>query len=101
MGADLGDMSNPDNEMAAILQDTVTDLDWPKPQLVPDVAISDLRYWRYREIPGFWYGPDGEKVSAANESVDIEEMLHLVRTYVLASARYLQGLMPLNDHRKI
>ncbi|WZH47103.1 uncharacterized protein QYS62_008245 [Fusarium acuminatum] len=97
MRADLGDISNPDNEMVAILQDTVIDLGWPKPQLVPDVAISDLRYWRHRGIPGFWYGPNGENVSAANESVNIEKMLHLLRTYVFTSARYLQATVPLND----
>lgn len=88
-GVDAADISDPDHEMSRILQDTVTDLGWPRPQLVPDVAISDLRYWRTRGTPGFWYGPDGEHVSAANESVEVEEILHLVRTYVIAAARYL------------
>lgn len=83
--------------MVASLQDTVTDLGWPKPQLVPHVAISDLRYWRYRGILGFWYGPNVENVSAANECVDIEEILHLVRTCVVTSARYLRATVPLND----
>lgn len=67
---------------------------WPKPKLAPDIAISDLRYWRYRGIPGFWYGPNGDNVSAANEYVEIEQVLHLVRTYVLASAQYLQKHNP-------
>jgi succinyl-diaminopimelate desuccinylase len=89
-GADAADISDPEHEMTAILQQTVTGLGWPQPQMVPDIAISDLRYWRYRGIPGFWYGPNGENVSAANESVEIEELLHLVRTYVLASAEYLK-----------
>jgi succinyl-diaminopimelate desuccinylase len=75
--------------MTAILQHTVTYLGWPQPQMVLDIAISDLRYWRYRGTPGFWYGPNGDNVSASNESVEIEELLHLVCTYVLASAEYL------------
>ena len=91
-GADPGDISDPEHEMAEILQRTVTELGWVQPQIVPDVAISDLRYWRYRGIPGFWYGPDGAQVSAANESVPIEELFHLVRTYVLASYEYLHKL---------
>lgn len=32
-------MLNPEYEMAATLQHTVMDLDWPKPQLIPDGAI--------------------------------------------------------------
>lgn len=93
-GADIGDISTTDHEMPVILQNTVTQLGWPKPKLTPDIAISDLRYWRYRGIPGFWYGPNGDNVSAANEYVDIEQVLHLVRTYVLASAQYLQKHNP-------
>ncbi|KAH7084974.1 hypothetical protein BKA63DRAFT_548224 [Paraphoma chrysanthemicola] len=89
-GADAADISDPEHEMTAILQHTVTGLGWPQPQMVPDVAISDLRYWRYRGIPGFWYGPNGENVSAANESVEIKELLHLICTYVIASAEYLK-----------
>ncbi|KAF2127193.1 hypothetical protein P153DRAFT_398548 [Dothidotthia symphoricarpi CBS 119687] len=89
-GADAADISDSEHEMTPIFQHVVTDLGWPKPQMAPDTAISDLRYWRYRGIPTFWYGPDGEHVSAANESVKIEELLHLVRTYVVASAEYLK-----------
>ncbi|KAJ5497462.1 hypothetical protein N7463_009449 [Penicillium fimorum] len=89
-GADIGDISATDHEMPVILQNVVTKLGWPKPKLTPDIAISDLRYWRYRGIPGFWYGPDGDNVSAANENVEIQQVLHLVRTYVLASVQYLQ-----------
>lgn len=88
-GADAADISDPEHEMTAILQQTVVQLGLPEPQMVPDIAISDLRYWRNRGIPGFWYGPDGTNVSAANESVEVEEVLHLVRTYVVASAEYL------------
>ncbi|KAF9694597.1 hypothetical protein EKO04_007233 [Ascochyta lentis] len=84
-GTDAADISDPELEITAILQRTVTELGLPEPRLVSDVTISDLRYWRYRRIPGFWYGPDEEDVSAANESVKIEDLLHLVRPYVITS----------------
>lgn len=90
-GADAGDVSNPDHEMTKILQDTVVELGRPRPQVVPDVAISDLRYWRYRGVPGFWYGLDGKNVGAANESIEIAELLHVTRTYVATSVRYLMS----------
>lgn len=60
-----------------------------KPEPVPDIAISDCRHWRYRGIPAFWCGADGSRYSAANEYVEIEELLHLVRTYTLAAMQYL------------
>ncbi|MCW3792662.1 M20/M25/M40 family metallo-hydrolase [Paenibacillus sp. LS1] len=88
-GVDSADVSDPDSEMAQILQETVMGLGWAKPEMVPDVAISDCRYWRYRGTPAFWYGPDGSECSAANESVAIEELLHLVRTHALAAVQYL------------
>ncbi|WP_171056252.1 M20/M25/M40 family metallo-hydrolase [Paenibacillus sinopodophylli] len=88
-GVDSADVSNPESEMANILQETVKGLGWNKPEMVPDVAISDCRYWRYRGTPAYWYGPDGSDCSAANESVSIEELLHIVRTHALAAAQYL------------
>lgn len=88
-GINVADISDPNHEMVGILQDTVTMQGWEKPEPVPDIAISDCRYWRYRGIPAFWYGVDGSRCSAANEYVDIEELLHLVPTYILAALQYL------------
>ncbi|MCW3792658.1 M20/M25/M40 family metallo-hydrolase [Paenibacillus sp. LS1] len=88
-GDSPADISDPDSEMAHILQETVENLGWIRPEMVPDVAISDCSYWRYRGTPAFWYGPDGNECSAANESVTIEELLHIVRTHALSAARYL------------
>lgn len=89
-GISVADISDPNHEMVHILQNAVSALGWEKPEPVPDIAISDCRYWRYRCIPAFWYGADGSRCSAANEYVDIEELLHLVRTYTLAALQYLE-----------
>lgn len=88
-GVDSADVSDPESEMAIILQETVEDLGRIKPEMTPDIAISDCRYWRFRGIPAFWYGPDGNDCSAANESVSIEDLMHVVRTHALAAAQYL------------
>ena len=61
-----------------------------KPILTPDIAISDCRYWRYRGIPAYWYGPGGEDCSAANESISIEDLLNTVRVHALTALEYLQ-----------
>lgn len=88
-GIDTADVSAPDGELAMILQDTVESLGRVRPEFTPSIAISDCRYWRYRGIPAYWYGVDGPDCSAANESVPIEELLHVVRTSALAAAQYL------------
>lgn len=90
-GAAVADVSDPGHEMASILQDTVQGLGRIRPEMTPAIAISDCRYWRYRGVPAFWYGPDGSLCSAANESVEIDELLHVVRTYTLAAVRYLNA----------
>lgn len=88
-GIDTADVSAPDGELAVILQNIIQGLGRPKPEFTPSIAISDCRYWRYRGTPAYWYGPDGPDCSAANESVSIEELLHVVRTIALAAAKYL------------
>lgn len=70
-GINIADISNPDHEMVEILQSTVEELGWKKPIPVADIAISDCRHWRYRNIPAFWYGADGSRCSAANKYVEI------------------------------
>lgn len=93
-GISPADCSAPDGEMVGILQDTVTGLGWKKPKPVADIAISDCRHWRYRGIPAYWYGPNGDRCSAADEYVEIEELLHLVRTHTIAAVRFLTAPVP-------
>ena len=75
-GIRVADISDWKYEMVEILQNTVVELGWKEPIPVADIAISDCRYC---DIPAFWYGPDGSSCSVANEYVEIEELLHLVR----------------------
>lgn len=87
--ADKADWCSPFSAFSKTIQDTAEDLSGIRPEMTPDIAISDLRYWRYRGIPGYWYGPDSTKCSAANESVSIDEILHVIAVYVLTVFRLL------------
>lgn len=86
---DAPDYADPYSEFAAIIQDTVEELGRIRPEMTPATAISDCSFWRSRGIPAYWYGPDGSAVSGPNEYVEIEELLHLVRTHTLAAAHFL------------
>lgn len=94
VGASAGEWSDPDYPFVAMLQNASEAFGGPKPVPVPDIALSDCRYWRYRGIPAFWYGPDGSLCSAANEHVLTEELVHLACTYTLAVFDYLQQIFP-------
>ena len=101
-GIDSADVTDPDHKMVHILQDTVENLGKKRPLPTPDIAISDCRYWRYRGIPAFWYGPDGSNCSAANESVLIDEVFHIIKTYSFAAITYLlDESMPNNEEKNL
>lgn len=88
-GTDLPDCSEMDGEMPSIIQTVSESLGLKRPVLTPDIAISDCRYWRYRNIPAYWYGIGGENCSAANESIRIDELMHMVKVHTLSAFHYL------------
>lgn len=89
-GVDLPDMSDRENELPEVIQEMAEQILHQKPLLVPDIAISDCRYWRYKGIPAYWYGPGGEDCSAANESILIEDLINTVKIHTLTALNYLQ-----------
>ena len=90
-GIDLPEMSPPDSEFVAMLSDTAVELGLDRPVLTPDIAISDCRYWRYRNIPAYWFGPGGELCSAANEFVTIDDLLMTTRVHALTALKFLSN----------
>lgn len=86
---DEPDYSDPTDEMVAILSDVIVEQGMEAPVAVPDIAISDCRYWRYDGVPGFWYGPYGEGIGGANEYVTVDDVLHTTRVLAEAGAMYL------------
>lgn len=88
-GADEPDYSEPTDEMVAILRDVVVAQGLEEPVPVPDIAISDCRYWRYEGVPSFWYGPYGDGIGGANEWAAVDDVLHCTRVLAQAGALYL------------
>ena len=90
-GVDMPDMSNKNGELPSIIQSAAESIGLKRPVLTPDIAISDCRYWRYKGIPAYWFGPGGENCSAANENVMIEDLLNTVRIHTITALEYLQN----------
>lgn len=81
--------ADPNHEMVGLLQRTVSDLGHPTPVPVSSLGGSDSRYWRWRGVPAYLYGPSPVTMGKADEHVGVEEFLHITRTHALAALRYL------------
>jgi succinyl-diaminopimelate desuccinylase len=80
---------DPEHEMVAILKRTVRDLGREEPVAAVSLGATDAKHWRHRGVPAYIYGCTPNNMAKADEWVDIEEYLHVVRTHALAAAAYL------------
>lgn len=82
-------ISDPAGEMVGILQDNVERLMGFRPPPAVSIGGSDARFWRYRGIPAYIYGPTPTGVGGSDESVAVDEFPHIVRVHTLAAIDYL------------
>ncbi|MEX2647514.1 MAG: M20/M25/M40 family metallo-hydrolase [Alphaproteobacteria bacterium] len=80
---------DPYGDMVGILQDNVERLQGFRPTPIVSLGGTDARLWRLRNIPAYVYGPKPTNMGTADEHVEIEEFLHVVRTHVLSAYDYL------------
>jgi succinyl-diaminopimelate desuccinylase len=80
---------DPHCDIIEVVQDTVEKLRGFRPTPIVSLGGTDARLWRYRNIPTCVYGPSPHGMGSCDEYVEVEEFLHIVRTHVLASYRYL------------
>jgi succinyl-diaminopimelate desuccinylase len=80
---------DPNHEMAGILRANARALGRPAPAPIVSLGGTDARLWRQRGIPGFVHGPFPHGMAQADEHVEIEEYLHIVRMHVLSAFDYL------------
>jgi succinyl-diaminopimelate desuccinylase len=81
----------PDGAMVGIIQRNVEALRGFRPQPIVSLGGTDARLWRYRDIPAYVYGPFPYGMGSADEHVDLEEFLHIVRVHVLSAYDYLMA----------
>jgi succinyl-diaminopimelate desuccinylase len=79
---------DPNHEMMAILRAYARALGRPDPPII-SLGGTDARLWRQRGIPALVHGPFPRGMAQADEHVEIEEFLHVVRMHVLSSFDYL------------
>ena len=81
--------SDPDHEMIGIVKGAVTGLGYPEPVEAVSLGATDCKHFRRAGVPSYVYGCAPNGMAQADEWVDIEEFMHVVRTHVLSSLEYL------------
>jgi len=68
---------------------------------VPIVSLggSDLKFWRSKGIPSYYYGPMNHGMGTVDEYVEVEEFIHVVKVHLLSAYEYLTGPAPEPGHR--
>jgi succinyl-diaminopimelate desuccinylase len=80
---------DPNHPMVGILRANARALGRPEPAPIVSLGGTDARLWRQRGIPGLVHGPFPRGMAQADEHVEIEEYLHIVRMHVLSAFDYL------------
>lgn len=88
--------SDPGHEMVGRLADAAEGLQGVRPQPIVNLGGTDCRYWRMKGVPSYVYGCSPEGMGMPNESVSVDEFVHVLRTHVLAAAGYLSAAEPRN-----
>jgi succinyl-diaminopimelate desuccinylase len=81
--------SDPEHAMVGHLRENVQAFRGFRPPAIISLGGTDCRFWRAAGTPAYVYGPSPAGMGAPNESVDIEEFLHVVRTHTLSAFDYL------------
>jgi len=81
--------SDPEHEMVGHIQANVQGLLGFRPPAIISLGGTDCRFWRAAGTPAYVYGCSPAGMGAPDESVAIDEFLHVVRTHTLSAFDYL------------
>ena len=82
--------SPPDSEMASIMRGN-SRLLGVDPVPIVSLGGSDLKFWRSKGIPSYYYGPMNHGMGTVDEYVEIDEFIHIVKVHLLSAYEYLTG----------
>jgi succinyl-diaminopimelate desuccinylase len=81
--------SDPEHEMVGLIQDNVEALRGFRPPAIISLGGTDCRFWRAAGVPAYVYGCSPTGMGASDESVAVDEFLHVVKTHALSAFDYL------------
>ncbi len=82
--------SDPDHEMVHHIQRNAEALIGVRPPAIVSLGATDCRFWRAAGVPAYVYGPSPQSMGAPDESVSVDEFLHVVKIHALSAFDYLR-----------
>ena len=83
--------SDPEHEMIGHIQKNVQALLGFRPPAIISLGGTDCRFWRAAGTPAYVYGCSPNGMGAPDESVSVDEFLHVVKTHTLSAFDYLRN----------
>jgi len=80
--------SPPDSDMTSIMRGN-SRLLGIDPVPIVSLGGSDLKFWRSKGIPSYYYGPMNHGMGTVDEYVEVEEFIHIVKVHLLSAYEYL------------
>jgi len=80
-----------DHPMVGLLASNAESVTGVRPVATPSLGATDCKFWRYRNVPAYLYGPAPGRMAMTNESVPSSEFRAVIRTHALAAWDYLGG----------
>lgn len=80
-----------DHPMIDLIANNAEAITGLRPVAVPSIGSTDCRYWRRAGVPAYVYGPPPGRMAMANESVDLEDFIAVVKVHAAAAWDYLDG----------
>ncbi len=77
-----------------ILKRVIAETSGHRPEAIAGIGATDCKFFRYKGVPSFVYGPSPETMSRPDENVPIEDFLHVLRSHALAAFDYLTAAAP-------
>jgi succinyl-diaminopimelate desuccinylase len=80
-----------DHPMVNILVRNAEAVSGVRPVAIPSLGATDCKFWRYRKVPAYIYGPAPTRMAATDECVSVEEFITVIKTHALSAWDYLTG----------
>jgi succinyl-diaminopimelate desuccinylase len=80
---------DPAGEMAGILRANTRQVTGREAVPIVSLGGSDARYWRWRGIPAYLYGPSPKTMGHREEHVTVDELFAVLRVHALSAIDYL------------
>jgi succinyl-diaminopimelate desuccinylase len=80
-----------DHRMVDILGGNVEAVTGSRPLAVPSLGATDCKFWRYRNVPAYIFGPGPGRMAMTNEFVPVDEFITVVKAHTLSAWEYLNG----------